>query len=97
MAPFEEPVEGVVQVRSAENALDTAVERVKEVGEGLKLKWRRSRYCEDTYIVIIKYEDERYEVNLKFVPNGYQHTMSSAIDEEFRETIHRFFNSVIFY
>ena len=97
MAPFVDPDEGVVHVRSAENALDTAVERVKEVGEGLKLKWRRSRYCEDTYIVIIKCGYERYEVNLKFIPDGYQHTMSNGIDQEFRETIVRFFNSVIFY
>jgi hypothetical protein len=60
------------KVRSPVNALDTFQHAVRDSIEDCSVSWHQSEYCDQTFIVMMKYGAQlEIEINLRFYPEFY--------------------------
>jgi hypothetical protein len=65
------------RVRNAENALIKFEENVnRQLGQdGIRVGWRRSEYCYQTFILMVHHNNIEIEINLRFYPDTYAMTV----------------------
>ena len=59
------------------NALDKFKDTVYEQlrGDGLSADWHQSEYCDQTFILMLYYNNTEIEFNLRFYPDRYAMTV----------------------
>lgn len=59
------------------NSLDTFITKVNEQlgGDGLSADWHQSEYCDQTFILMLYYNNTEIEFNLRFYPDRYAMTV----------------------